>query len=279
MNKELTFNMMANTATVDFLPSATSACTPSERPLNASRQAVSHAQSSHFSKSGLAVSILLHLLFLFFFVSLQSAPKPAEIKEMPITVSLLSEIPEASIVEIPHEEEVKPEVKQLKPKIKPVKPQKNEPVVDTPQPVVSNLPVLKLASEQAAASEQSLKNTATSAEQSASAEAKSVQAAEQPSPKEDVTEPPMFGVAYLNNPKPQYPSLSRRAGEEGRILLKVLVNANGEPESVVISVSSGFDRLDAAALAAVQQWRFVPAKRNNEAISAYVTVPISFKLN
>lgn len=97
--------------------------------------------------------------------------------------------------------------------------------------------------------------------------------------KKEVTEPPKFGVAYLNNPKPQYPPMSRRVGEEGRVLFKVLVNANGDPETVEIASSSGSERLDNAALAAVKQWRFVPAKRNNEAISAYVTVPIGFTLD
>jgi periplasmic protein TonB len=279
MKKELTFNMMANTAKVDFLPSAVSAYMPSELPLNASRQGASQLRSANFFKSGLAVSVLLHLVLLFLFVSLKSEHKPVEIKEMPITVSLLSKIPIASILETPHEEEVKPEVRQLKPKIKPVKTQKTEQILATPLPVVSNFPAPNIAIEQALANEQAVKSTATSAEQITSTEAKAAQVTEKLAPKGDVTEPPKFGVAYLNNPKPQYPSLSRRSGEEGRILLKVLVNAKGEPESVVISSSSGFERLDAAALAALRKWRFVPAKRNNETISAYVTVPISFKLD
>lgn len=275
MSRELKLNMMANAATVDFLPSVTSAYKPSELTLNASRHGNLQTKPERFSKLGLTVSVLLHLLVLYLFLALQSKPTPDVIKEVPITVSLLSEIPEAPIVENQHKEEVKPEVKQPQPKIKPVKPQKTEQVVATPQPMVSDLPMPTVASEQVAEAK------ASPAEQAEPVEVKAAQVADKPAqkPKEDVTEPPKFGVAYLNNPKPKYPSLSRRAGEVGRILLKVLVNANGEPESVEISSSSGFERLDTAALEAVKQWRFVPARRNNEAISAYVTVPISFKLD
>jgi periplasmic protein TonB len=47
---------------------------------------------------------------------------------------------------------------------------------------------------------------------------------------------------------------------------------------VQIEKSSGFDRLDNAAVTAVKKWRFVPAKRNNQALSAYVLVPMPFIL-
>jgi len=92
-------------------------------------------------------------------------------------------------------------------------------------------------------------------------------------------EPPSFGVAYLNNPAPAYPSISRRLGEQGRVVLKVLVSAAGEPESVALENGSGSDRLDQAAIDAVKKWRFVPAKRNGESLSAYVLVPLKFSLN
>jgi periplasmic protein TonB len=95
---------------------------------------------------------------------------------------------------------------------------------------------------------------------------------------EEKYEEPRFGVAYLNNPKPDYPALSVRKGEEGRVLMRVLVSADGTPEDVQIEKSSGFDRLDNAAVAAVKKWRFVPAKRNNQALSAYVLVPMPFIL-
>ncbi len=96
---------------------------------------------------------------------------------------------------------------------------------------------------------------------------------------EDKIEPPRFGVSYLNNPAPDYPTMSRRQGEEGRVLMKVLVSADGAAEDVQIEKSSGSDRLDNAAVAAVKKWRFIPAKKNNQPLSAYVLVPIKFSLD
>jgi protein TonB len=55
------------------------------------------------------------------------------------------------------------------------------------------------------------------------------------------------------------------------------VTPQGLPESVVVNQSSGFSRLDEAALAAVRQWRFVPARSGTEAIADSVTVPIIFR--
>ncbi len=92
-------------------------------------------------------------------------------------------------------------------------------------------------------------------------------------------EPPKFGAAYLNNPAPEYPALARRKGEQGRVLLKVLVSETGLAQKVQIDTSSGYDRLDQSAVEAVKKWSFIPARRSNQAVSAYVLVPIKFSLN
>jgi protein TonB len=85
-----------------------------------------------------------------------------------------------------------------------------------------------------------------------------------------------FDADYLDNPKPIYPHASRRQSEEGRVLLRVRVSATGHVERVEIKQSSGFPRLDQAAEDAVARWRFVPARRGDEAIAAWVQVPITF---
>lgn len=90
--------------------------------------------------------------------------------------------------------------------------------------------------------------------------------------------PPRFDAAYLNNPTPSYPALSRRNGETGRVLLRVQVGADGLPKNIMIAESSQFARLDEAAIAAVKRWRFVPAKQGDQAISEWVLVPLNFKL-
>lgn len=93
-----------------------------------------------------------------------------------------------------------------------------------------------------------------------------------------VYQPPRFGVAYLRNPSPEYPPISRRLKEQGKVMLRVMVTAAGEPVSVELDKSSGFERLDQAAMEAVKQWRFVPAKRGDQAINAWVLVPLSFSV-
>jgi protein TonB len=90
--------------------------------------------------------------------------------------------------------------------------------------------------------------------------------------------PPVFDAAYLNNPAPVYPNMSRRLREVGTVQLRVRVSADGAPLEVQLARSSGYDRLDEAARAAVQKWKFEPAKRNGAAVEAWVIVPVEFSL-
>ena len=89
---------------------------------------------------------------------------------------------------------------------------------------------------------------------------------------------PRFDADYLNNPKPGYPIMSKRLGEEGQVLLRVLVSSQGGAEQVQLLRSSGFPRLDEAAQEAVAKWRFVPARVGSVATTAWVQVPVSFQL-
>lgn len=90
--------------------------------------------------------------------------------------------------------------------------------------------------------------------------------------------PPQFEADYLNNPKPPYPALSRRLGEQGSAVLRVSVAADGVPQDIKIHTSSGSARLDNSALKTVRRWKFVAAKLGNEAVAATVLVPIVFSL-
>lgn len=89
---------------------------------------------------------------------------------------------------------------------------------------------------------------------------------------------PRFNADYLDNPKPVYPGLSRRMGEEGEVRLRVYVDAAGNPQQVEIERSSGYPRLDQAALETVKRWRFVPARQGDQPVAAWVIVPIQFTL-
>jgi protein TonB len=88
----------------------------------------------------------------------------------------------------------------------------------------------------------------------------------------------MLTAIYLRNPKPSYPNLSRRLSEQGTVFLRVFVNATGDATRVDLKESSGYPRLDKAALDAVEGWKFVPAKKGDHAIAAWVVVPIKFSL-
>ena len=100
----------------------------------------------------------------------------------------------------------------------------------------------------------------------------------QAKPATRVTTPPLFRAAYLHNPHPAYPRISKRRGEQGTVLLRVKVNQNGRAALVKIKQSSGFNRLDKAARQAVNEWRFVPAKKAGQPVTGWVIVPIVFKL-
>lgn len=191
-----------------------------------------------------ALVVLLHLLLAY-------AMLYVSVKNELITLP-----PSISVRLLPMIEEKPEPAKPLPP---PPKPQVRKPPVAQPQPV------LAVASP-----------TATS----------SFTVAPQPPapPPQPVVAPPApvavvaarFDADYLHNPKPVYPALSRRMNEEGKVLLKVRVSAQGTALDVAISKSSGFPRLDAAAVDAVTRWRFVPAKRGDEAVDSSVIVPITF---
>lgn len=87
-----------------------------------------------------------------------------------------------------------------------------------------------------------------------------------------------FDAAYLQNPRPVYPPLSRRLGEQGKVLLRVRVGRQGQAVAVDLEKSSNFERLDEAARQVVARWRFVPARRGEETVEATVIVPIVFRL-
>ena len=96
---------------------------------------------------------------------------------------------------------------------------------------------------------------------------------------EPVVVPPNFVAAYLNNPPPVYPYAAKLRRESGEVRLRVLVTVDGTAGDVKIEMSSGSTSLDQAARDVVfRKWRFVPAKRGDEAVEAWVIVPVVFEL-
>ena len=66
--------------------------------------------------------------------------------------------------------------------------------------------------------------------------------------------------------------------EQGKTTVRVLIGSDGQPQRAEISKSSGFARLDDAAIATVMRWRFVPGKRGGVAEAMWFNVPINWVL-
>ena len=77
---------------------------------------------------------------------------------------------------------------------------------------------------------------------------------------------------------PHYPPLSRRMGEEGTVVLRVVLDESGAVSDAQVKTSSGSPRLDEAALAAVRTWRCQPAQRNGQPVRAVALQPFKFIL-
>lgn len=99
----------------------------------------------------------------------------------------------------------------------------------------------------------------------------------QPAPAK--VELPSSDADYLNNPPPDYPPLSKRMGETGKVVVRVYISTDGTAQKGEVRTSSGFERLDDAALAAALKWRYVPGKRGGAPEAMWVNVPVNFTLN
>jgi protein TonB len=165
-----------------------------------------------------------------------------------------------------------PAAAKPKPRPVPAKPKK-APALPKKTPVIRQ-PVRKSAPTSAPAAKA---ETATSA--SAVAPARPTAAAAPAQPKIEAFTEANYRANYQSNPKPEYPRLAKSRGWQGKVLLRVQVTADGRSASVQVQQSSGHKQLDEAAVEAVENWTFLPAKRGATPVASTVTVPIQFKLN
>ncbi len=89
---------------------------------------------------------------------------------------------------------------------------------------------------------------------------------------------PSSDAEYLHNPKSEYPRISRQRNEQGKVVVSVFIGIDGTAQKAEIKVSSGYERLDQAALATVKSWRYVPGKRGGVPEAMWFNVPINFVL-
>lgn len=166
--------------------------------------------------------------------------------------------PEPKIAPPPPKAEPEPQKPQPKPKKPRLKPQ-TKPTQKTPPPVA----------KAAAAAPVQAPSKALSQKAASSSPAKTA---------EPTTQLPSADAAGLNNKAPVYPMLSRKRKEQGTVWLLLLVSKEGMVTELKLKKTSGFDRLDQAALQAVKKWKFQPARKQGQAIDYWYELPLKFSL-
>ncbi|CAL60545.1 putative Periplasmic protein TonB [Herminiimonas arsenicoxydans] len=158
------------------------------------------------------------------------------------------------------------------PKPQPAEP-KTVPVVKkqvtrpTPRPVVTEAPSPQAITETATPPQESKEPPAVAAPSAPAA------------PAAPATPKMISGVSYINAPRPVYPPLDARMGNEGTVTLRVLINEKGRAERVEVQKSSGSLRMDDAARDAVMRALFKPYLEDGRPAPAFAIVPINFTLN
>ena len=212
-----------------------------------SRRAFDNSPQPRLSPAGLVTVVVIHLLVLAALAQLNVIPLPTPLAVL--SVSLLPPAPET-----------KPQLE--------IEPPKPRPAERRPTPVPRPT--------QFAAPAESPSPSPVAVSPAPTPVAAPAAIAAPPAPAAPT--PPRFDANYLDNPKPTYPALSRKLNEQGRVLLRVHVAADGSATEVQLHTSSGHARLDDTALATVRHWKFAPARLGQEAVAAWVLVPIAFTL-
>jgi len=200
----------------------------------------------------LTLVVLVHLGVFAALISWRVAPVPR-----PTTAVMIE------VIRVTPDVQKTPEITPPKPAIKPPKPKSRsrpQPAIAAPVPATESPAPTALAEAPKIAQPVALPPIQTSA------------------PIQVAQTAPRFDADYLDNPAPSYPPLSRRLGEEGKVVLRVFVESSGLPSRVEVRTSSGFERLDKSAVVAVGRWKFIPARLGTEVVGAWVLVPIIFSL-
>lgn len=90
---------------------------------------------------------------------------------------------------------------------------------------------------------------------------------------------PTVDASARGNRIPDYPIQARRLGEQGVVVLRVLITPDGRASEIQLAQTSGSTRLDRAAIDAVREWRFMPALRGGRPVSAWYEWRWEFRLN
>lgn len=215
------------------------------------------------SGSAITATVLLHVMlaFLFMLGLMEHSITPPD--PPPVLVEFMQSQPTPKTIE--------------QPVAKPI------PVPPRPQPVATPEPTPQPAPSKVTASTVVAQATPVAPVSAPTPPAPTrAEAPPAPAPAPVVTAPSRTEVSTASysasNQKPNYPNMSTRLGEQGTVVLRVLVKADGSAGEVEVKSSSSYPRLDQAAIDAVKTWRFNPAKIDGKAIDEWYQVPIPFKL-
>ena len=146
-----------------------------------------------------------------------------------------------------------------------------------PRAVIPPLPLIAVApSEPTITPPQPIRAEAAPAVATAAPTAPS---APSPTPPAPSTPRTVSSVEYIKAPQLIYPNLSRRLGESGTVVLRILINEKGLPEQILIQKSTGYTNLDEAGRQAAQRALFKPMIENGKPVPVYVLVPLTFQLS
>ena len=167
---------------------------------------------------------------------------------------------------------VEPPAVKAEPPPKPI-PTKKLTSVQVPAPVVPHIsPVVEIPAEVHQITTQAAPPAPQPAPLMAKLEAS-------PTPVATAQPKQISAVEYVRAPQADYPPMSKRMGEEGKVTLRVLVNEKGQAEKVDIQKSSGSNRLDEAAKVAILRAIFKPYLEDGKALTVIATATISFSLS
>lgn len=203
----------------------------------------------------LAAIVLLHLVL---FYMLQSG--------------LLRKVAHAALPEVINISFIAPPA-PLKPS--PPAPPKTVQLAHRAPAIVPPLPVLTRAPAEAA----------ITVPQAQAAEAAPSLAAVAPAPATPAAQPApavphtVSSVEYIRPPQPVYPAMSRRLGETGTVVLRILIGEKGQPEQVLVQKSSGSSSLDEAGRQAALRALFKPHLEDGKPVAVFVLVPLNFQLS
>lgn len=214
------------------------------------------------SGASITATVLLHVMLAFLFMLGLMEHKITPPDAPPVLVEFMQSQPTPKTIE--------------QPVAKPL------PVAPRPQPVAAPVPTPQPTAQTTPAPSKVSAPTEVAQAAPVAPVSAPTRAEAPPTPAPVVSAPSKTEVSTASysasNQKPAYPNMSKRLSEQGTVVLRVLVKADGTAGEVEVKSSSSYPRLDQAAIDAVKTWRFNPAKIDGKAIDEWYQVPIPFKL-